>query len=71
MAKLKIEELAREETRQYQVICSGCGKLQRGKLPEGLEATITRLHHKHHIGFKRLLQICEGLSGLGLSPGGL
>lgn len=68
------------ETRQYEVACPCCGKLQRGKLPEGLEAgryfgprleaTVTNLHHDHHIGFKRLLQICDELFGLSLSPGG-
>ena len=68
------------ETRQYEVRCPCCGKLQRGSLPEGLEAErffgprleamITDLHHEHHIGFKRLLQICEELFGLTLSPGG-
>jgi len=68
------------ETRQYAVTCPGCGTLQRGKLPEGLEAgryfgprleaTVTHLHHEHHIGFKRLLQICEEMFGLTLSPGG-
>jgi transposase len=68
------------ETRQYEVACPCCGKLQRGTLPEGLEAgryfgprleaTVTLLHHEHHIGFKRLLQICEELFALSLSPGG-
>src|SRR5215211_7625317 len=68
------------ETRQYKVRCPCCGKLQRGKLPEGLEADrffgprleamITDLHHEHHISFKRLLQICEELFSLRLSPGG-
>ena len=68
------------ETRQYEVRCPCCGKLQRGRLPEGLEADqffgprlealITDLHHEHHMGFKRLLQICEELFGLRLSPGG-
>lgn len=68
------------ETRQYEVACPCCGELQRGKLPEGLEsgrcfgprleATVTYLHHEHHIGFKRLLQLCEELFGLTLSPGG-
>ncbi len=68
------------ETRQYEVLCPCCGKLQRGRLPEGfeadrffgprLEAMIIDLHHEHHVGFKRLLQICEELFGLRLSPGG-
>lgn len=69
------------ETRQYEVACPCCGTLQRGKLPEGLpvgryfgprlEATLTHLHHEHHIAFKRLLQICEELFGLTVSLGGL
>src|SRR3990172_5874624 len=68
------------ETRQYEVACPCCGKLQRGKLPEGLEAgryfgprleaTVTHLHHEHHMSFKRLLQICEEMFGLLMSPGG-
>jgi len=68
------------ETRQYEVICPSCGKLQRGTLPEGLEsgryfgprleAVVTDLHHEHHVGFKRLLKICEELFGLTLSAGG-
>jgi transposase len=68
------------ETRQYEVICPCCGKLQHGKLPEGLEvgryfgprleAVVTDLHHEHHVGFKRLLKICEELFGLTLSAGG-
>jgi transposase len=68
------------ETRQYEVICPCCGELQRGKLPEGLEAgryfgprleaVVTDLHHEHHVGFKRLLKICEELFGLTLSAGG-
>jgi len=68
------------ETRQYVVDCPCCGERQHGKLPEGLEAgryfgprleaTVTNLHHEHHIGYKRLLQICDELFGLTLSPGG-
>jgi transposase len=68
------------ETRQYEVICPCCGEVQRGKLPEGLEAgryfgprleaLVTDLHHEHHVGFKRLLKICEELFGLTLSAGG-
>lgn len=68
------------ETRQYAVHCPCCGELQRGKLPEGLEAgryfgprleaVVTDLHHEHHVGFKRLLKMCEELFGLILSAGG-
>ena len=35
-----------------------------------LEAVVTDLHHEHHVGFKRLLKICEELVGLTLSAGG-
>jgi transposase len=68
------------ETRQYIVDCPCCGKRQHGELPEGLaagryfgprlEAMVTDLHHEHHIGFKRLCQICDELFGLKLSVGG-
>jgi transposase len=69
------------ETRQYVVICPCCGERQHGKLPEGLEtgryfgprleAIVTNLHHEHHIGYKRLRQICDELFGLELSAGGM
>jgi transposase len=49
-------------------------------LPEGLEAgryfgprleaIVTNLHHEHHVGYKRLRQICDELFGLELSAGG-
>jgi len=68
------------ETRQYIVECPCCGARQQGKLPEGLEAaryfgprleaTVINLHHEHHIGYKRLRQICDELFGLRLSAGG-
>jgi transposase len=69
------------ETRQYVVICPCCGERQHGKLPEGLEtgryfgprleALVTDLHHEHHIGYKRLRQICDEIFGLELSAGGM
>jgi transposase len=68
------------ETRQYVVDCPCCGTRQSAKLPEGLEAgryfgprleaMVTNLHHEHHIGYKRLCQICDELLGLELSAGG-
>ena len=68
------------ETRQYVVDCPCCGERQHGKLPEGLEAgryfgprleaLVTNLHHEHHIGYKRLRQICNEMLGLELSAGG-
>ena len=68
------------ETWQHEVICPCCGERQLGKLPEGLEAEryfgprlealVTILHHEHHIGFERLVQICGELFHLPLSEGG-
>jgi transposase len=68
------------ETKQYVVDCPCCGERQHGKLPEGLEAgryfgprleaIVTNLHHEHHVGYKRLRQICDELFGLVLSAGG-
>jgi transposase len=68
------------ETQQYEVICPCCGKAQRGNLPEGLEAgryfgprleaTVTTLHHEHHVSFERLIQLCGELFNLPLSEGG-
>lgn len=68
------------ETQQYEVICPCCGEVQRGKLPEGLEAgryfgprleaTVTMLHHEHHVGFERLVQLCGEIFNLPLSEGG-
>ncbi len=68
------------ETQQYEVLCPCCGELQRGKLPEGLaagryfgprlEATVTMLHHEHHLGFERLVEVCGEIFNLPLSEGG-
>jgi len=68
------------ETQQYEVICPCCGERQRGKLPEGLEAgrylgprleaTVTMLHHEHHVGFERLVGLCGEIFNLRLSEGG-
>lgn len=68
------------ETQQHEVICPCCGQRQLGKLPVGLEAgryfgprleaMVTILHHEHHIGFERLVQICDEIFNLPLSEGG-
>ena len=68
------------ETQQYEVICPCCGEVQRGKLPAGLEAgryfgprleaTVTMLHHEHHVGFERLVGLCSEIFNLTLSEGG-
>lgn len=67
------------ETQQYEVLCPCCGELQRGKLPEGLEAgryfgprleaSVTMLHHEHHVGFERLVRLCGEIFNLPLSEG--
>ena len=35
-----------------------------------LEAIVTNLHHEHHVGYKRLCQMCDEMFGLTLSAGG-
>ena len=69
------------ETRQYEVRCPGCQQLQRGPLPEGLEASrqfgprlealVTYLHHEHHLGFERLCEVMRDVFGTPLSEGGV
>lgn len=68
------------ETRQYEVRCPCCQRLQRGALPEGLEASrwfgprlealVTYLHHEHHLGFERLCGVMGDVFGTCLSAGG-
>ena len=68
------------ETRQYEVRCPGCQRLQRGPLPEGLEASrrfgprlealVTYLHHEHHLGFERLCGVMRDVFGTSVSEGG-
>jgi transposase len=68
------------ETRQHEVRCPGCDQLRHGKLPAGLEAgrqfgprleaTVTSLHHEHHLGYERIIQVCEEIFGVALSKGG-
>lgn len=68
------------ETRQYEVMCPGCQRRQRGPLPEGLEASrrfgprlegvVTYLHHEHHLGFERLCGVMRDVFGTSLSEGG-
>jgi len=68
------------ETRQYEVRCPGCQRLQRGPLPEGLEAArrfgprlealVTYFHQEHHLGFERLCGVMRDVFGTSLSEGG-
>lgn len=68
------------ETRQYEVRCPCCQRLQRGPLPVGLEASrqfgprlealVAYFHHEHHVGFERLRAVLRDVFGTTLSEGG-
>jgi transposase len=68
------------ETRQDEVVCPCCQQLQRGALPEGLEATrqfgprleglVTYFHHEHHMGFERTQTVLQDVLDISLSEGG-
>jgi len=68
------------ETRQDEVVCPCCQQLQRGALPEGLEATrqfgprleglVTYFHHEHHMGFERTQTVLQDVLDIPLSEGG-
>ena len=68
------------ETRQHEVVCPGCGQLQHGILPEGLEVTrqfgprlealVTYFHHEHHMGFERIQTVLADVLGIPMSEGG-
>ena len=68
------------ETRQPEVVCPGCGQLQHGTLPEGLEAPrqfgprlealVTYFHHEHHRGFERIQTVLAEVLDISLSEGG-
>ena len=68
------------ETRQDEVVCPCCQQLQRGVLPEGLEATrqfgprleglVTYFHHGHHMGFERTQTVLQDVLDIRISEGG-
>lgn len=68
------------ETQQHLVQCPGCGQVQRGELPEGLEAgrvfgprlaaTVTYLHQQQHLSYERTRQTLRELFGVEISEGG-
>jgi transposase len=68
------------ETQQYRVRCPGCGQVQEGELPQGLEAgrnfgprleaTVAYLHQQQHLSYERLRQTLHELFGVELSEGG-
>jgi len=68
------------ETQQHQVVCPRCAHVQRGALPEGLEATrrfgprleatVTYLQHQQHLSYERTHTTLAELLGVTLSEGG-
>jgi transposase len=68
------------ETRQQEVECPACHRVQRGELPTDLaatrqfgprlEATVTYLHHEQHVSFERVQRLARDLWGVELSEGG-
>ena len=69
------------ETQQNEVICPHCQFLNRGQLPEGLEAdryfgprleaTLIFLKHQQHLSYERIVQTLRELFGIELSEGGI
>ena len=69
------------ETQQHEVLCPHCHRLNRGQLPEGLEAdryfgprleaTVVFLKHQQHLSYERIVQTLRELFGLELSEGGI
>jgi transposase len=69
------------ETRQVEVVCPCCQSVQRGRLPEGLEAgrafgprleaTVVYLKQEQHLSYKRITEVIDDLWKLELSEGGV
>src|SRR5215213_1571632 len=69
------------EARQYAVTCAGCGVRTAGRYPSGLEprrtfgpgveALLSYLHERHHVGYERLVELCRDVFGLAISQGGV
>jgi transposase len=69
------------ETRQHEVVCPHCQCLNRGRLPEGLEADrhfgprleaiVVFLKHQQHLSYERIVQTLRELFGIELSEGGI
>src|SRR3954466_13736858 len=66
---------------QYAVTCAHCGEQTVGAYPEGLEprrtfgpgieALLSYLHERHHVGYERLVELCRDVFGLAISEGGV
>ena len=69
------------EARQYAVTCARCGERTVGSYPAGLEprrtfgpgveALLSYLHERHHVGYERLVELCRDVFGLAISQGGV
>ncbi len=69
------------ETRRHEVVCPHCHSLQRGVLPEGLEAerwfgprleaTVVYLKHDQHLSYERVATALDDLYGVEISEGGI
>jgi len=66
---------------QYVMTCAHCGVQTVGAYPEGLEprrtfgpgieALLSSLHERHHVGYERLVELCRDVFGLAISQGGV
>jgi transposase len=66
---------------QYTVTCADCGVETMGTYPAGLEpwrtfgprieALLSYLHERHHVGYERLVELCRDVFGLAISQGGV
>jgi len=66
---------------QYAMTCEHCGVQTTGSYPAGLEprrtfgprieALLSYLHERHHVGYERLVEFCRDVFGLSISQGGI
>ena len=66
---------------QYAMACAHCGVQTVGAYPAGLEprrtfgpgieALLSYLHERHHVGYERLVELCRDVFGLAISQGGV
>jgi transposase len=69
------------EAWQYALTCAHCGVQTAGTYPAGLEprrtfgpcveALLSYLHERHHVGYERLVELSRDLFGLAISQGGV
>jgi len=69
------------EAWQYALTCPHCGSQTTGTYPAGLEprrtfgpgieALLSYLHERHHVGYERLVELCRDVFGLTISQGGV